>query len=238
MPCLKSIVLIEIPPLTTRTHFPFPDNIFSSCLSLLKACQLSLKLSVLYSASEISTSSLTQVPECNQSPSQPLLPHSSSRAAHLTLPPCLKAIKSLRREKPRRCMPPGKPVPLYLSALSFPTLLHQLYKTRQTSLRRTPQGLPQRLSSKEPACSAGDSGDTQVHLLHQEDPLEEGMETHSSILAGKIPWTEEPGRLQSTGSQESDTTEVTEYSTSSKPRITSLSPSRPLLNHPYTSIST
>ena len=33
------------------------------------------------------------------------------------------------------------------------------------------------------------------------DPLEEGMETHSSILAWRIPWTEEPGRLQSIGSQ-------------------------------------
>ena len=34
-----------------------------------------------------------------------------------------------------------------------------------------------------------------------EDPLEEGMATHSSILAWRIPWTERPGRLQSTGSQ-------------------------------------
>ena len=42
--------------------------------------------------------------------------------------------------------------------------------------------------------------DTQVQSLGQEDPLEEGMTTHSSILAWRIPWTEEPGRLQSTGS--------------------------------------
>ena len=41
----------------------------------------------------------------------------------------------------------------------------------------------------------------------QEDPLEKGMATHSRILAWRIPWTEEPGRLQSMGSQESDTTE-------------------------------
>ena len=41
----------------------------------------------------------------------------------------------------------------------------------------------------------------QVQSLGWEDPLEEGMATHSSILAGKIPWTEEPGGLQSTGSQ-------------------------------------
>ena len=39
-----------------------------------------------------------------------------------------------------------------------------------------------------------------VRFLGQEDPLEEGMATHSSILAWRIPWTEEPGRLQSTGS--------------------------------------
>ena len=48
--------------------------------------------------------------------------------------------------------------------------------------------------------------DTQVQFLGREDPLEKEMETHSSILAWRIPWTEEPNRLQSTGSQESDTT--------------------------------
>ena len=40
-----------------------------------------------------------------------------------------------------------------------------------------------------------------VPSLGQEDPLEEGMAPHSSILACKIPWTEEPGELQSIGSQ-------------------------------------
>ena len=39
-----------------------------------------------------------------------------------------------------------------------------------------------------------------------EDPLEKGMATHSSILAWRIPWTEEPGGLQSMGLQELDTT--------------------------------
>ena len=48
--------------------------------------------------------------------------------------------------------------------------------------------------------------ETQVWFLGQEDPLEKEMATHSSILAWRIPWTEEPGRLQSMGSQESDTT--------------------------------
>ena len=45
--------------------------------------------------------------------------------------------------------------------------------------------------------------DTQVRSLGQEDPLEKGMATHSSILAWRIPWTEEPGGLQSMGSQKS-----------------------------------
>ena len=41
----------------------------------------------------------------------------------------------------------------------------------------------------------------QVRSLGQEDPLEEEMATHSSVLAKKIPWTKEPGGLQSMGSQ-------------------------------------
>ena len=49
--------------------------------------------------------------------------------------------------------------------------------------------------------------ETQVRSLGREDPLEKEMVTHSSIHAWKIPWTEEPGGLQSMGSQESDTTE-------------------------------
>ena len=43
--------------------------------------------------------------------------------------------------------------------------------------------------------------ETQVRSLGQEDPLEKAMATHSSTVAWKIPWTEEPGRLQSTGWQ-------------------------------------
>ena len=50
---------------------------------------------------------------------------------------------------------------------------------------------------KNPPANSGDAGDTSS-ILGQEDPLEEGMATHSSILAWRIPWTEEPGRLQST----------------------------------------
>ena len=48
--------------------------------------------------------------------------------------------------------------------------------------------------------------ETQVQSLGREDPLEKEMATRPSILAWRIPWTEEPGELQSTGSQESDTT--------------------------------
>ena len=43
--------------------------------------------------------------------------------------------------------------------------------------------------------------ETRGQSLGQEDPLEEGIATHSSILAWKIPWSEEPGGLQSMGSQ-------------------------------------
>ena len=49
--------------------------------------------------------------------------------------------------------------------------------------------------------------ETQVQFLGREDPLEKGMATHSSILVWRIPWTEEPGGLQSMGSQESYMTE-------------------------------
>ena len=47
---------------------------------------------------------------------------------------------------------------------------------------------------------AGDVRDA-VQSLGREDPLEEGVATHPSILAWRNPWTEEPGRLQSMGSQ-------------------------------------
>ena len=48
---------------------------------------------------------------------------------------------------------------------------------------------------------------TQARSLGREDPLEKEMTTHSSILAWRIPWTEEPGGLQSMGSQKVDATE-------------------------------
>ena len=54
--------------------------------------------------------------------------------------------------------------------------------------------------------------ETRVQSLGQEDPLEKEMATHSCTLAWKIPWTEEPGRLQSMGSLESDMTERLHFS--------------------------
>ena len=51
------------------------------------------------------------------------------------------------------------------------------------------------------------NGETWVQSLGREDPLEKEIATHSSILAWRIPQMEEPGRLQSMGSQESDTTQ-------------------------------
>ena len=53
--------------------------------------------------------------------------------------------------------------------------------------------------------------ETWVQSLGQEDPLEEEMATHSSILAWEIPWTEEPARLQSMGSQRLRYEWVTEH---------------------------
>ena len=58
-------------------------------------------------------------------------------------------------------------------------------------------GFPCGSHGKEPVCNAGD----QVWSLGGEDTLGKGMATCSSILAWRIPWTEEPGRLQSMGSQ-------------------------------------
>ena len=71
-------------------------------------------------------------------------------------------------------------------------------------------GFPDGSSGKEPTTSAGDIRDIRDKRTHhqcrrhkrsegREDPLEESMATHSSILAWRIPWTEEPGRVQSMG---------------------------------------
>ena len=61
-------------------------------------------------------------------------------------------------------------------------------------------GFPGGLVVKNPS-SYQETQETQVRSLDWEDPLVEGMAIHSSILAWEIPWTEEPGRLQSMGWQ-------------------------------------
>ena len=58
-------------------------------------------------------------------------------------------------------------------------------------------GFPHASDGKETACNAG----TWVRSLDWEDPPEKGIATHSSTLAWRTPWTEEPGGLQSMGSQ-------------------------------------
>ena len=57
--------------------------------------------------------------------------------------------------------------------------------------------IPGGSNGKESACDAGDL----IQSLGREDPLEKGMATHSSILARRIPWSEQPGGLQSKGLQ-------------------------------------
>ena len=57
---------------------------------------------------------------------------------------------------------------------------------------------------KNPLANTGDMRQdpgSRVQSLDQEDPMEEGMATHSSILGWRIPWTEKPGELQSIGPQ-------------------------------------
>ena len=61
-------------------------------------------------------------------------------------------------------------------------------------------GHPWWLSGKE-SPAVRETQETRVPSLGWEDPLEKGVTTHSSILARRIPWTEEPDGLQSTGSQ-------------------------------------
>ena len=86
----------------------------------------------------------------------------------------------------------GAPIPLLL--LSFLIIAKFLAYSRTSQVAQTVKNLPA-------------MWENWVHFLGWEDPLEKGMAAHSSILAWRIPWTEEPGRLQSMGSQESDVTE-------------------------------
>ena len=63
------------------------------------------------------------------------------------------------------------------------------------------QGFPGGAAVKNLSANTGDPRDGGLDPWGREDSLEEEMAIHSSILAWKIPWTKEPGKLQSTGSQ-------------------------------------
>ena len=69
------------------------------------------------------------------------------------------------------------------------------------SVKMMSLGFPGGTRGKEPPVNARDIRDVGLIPGSQEDPLEEGMTTHSSILPWRIPWTEEPGGLQAIWSQ-------------------------------------
>ena len=72
-------------------------------------------------------------------------------------------------------------------------------KFRFTDERRENRGFSSGASGKEPTCQCKRHKETQVQSMGGEDPLEHGIAIHSSILAWRIPWTEEPGGLQPMG---------------------------------------
>ena len=83
-----------------------------------------------------------------------------------------------------------------------PGRLQSMGSQSQTRLSNFTFTFPGSSDGKESACQLGRPGfETWVQPLGQEAALAKGMATHSSILAWKIPWTEEPGSLQSMGLQ-------------------------------------
>ena len=73
------------------------------------------------------------------------------------------------------------------------------------AISHVPKGFPSGSVVKNLPANAGSPAGDAVQFLGREDPLEKEMATHSSILAWKIPWTEEPGGLQFMGLQKSFT---------------------------------
>ena len=97
-----------------------------------------------------------------------------------------------------------KPYPFHLPQYSF---LLEISVDFQTSFRFLFRAsLVAQMVKRLPAMQ-----ETQFWFLGWEDPLEKEMATHSSILAWRIPWTEEPGGLQSIASHRVSTTEVTQH---------------------------
>ena len=100
------------------------------------------------------------------------LPHSHSVTMNPGLPQCLQSF-------------PGLSLSHSLSYFRASLVAQLVKKTKQNKQKKNPPAMQETL----------------VQFLGWEDPLEEGMATHSSILAWRISWTEEPGGLQSMGSQ-------------------------------------
>ena len=94
---------------------------------------------------------------------------------------------------------------LQFSIDSFLEKINAFYKSQNPLKKavstREGWGFPGGSEVKNLPINVGDMQDTWVCSLSQEDPLEEEMATHSSILAWEIPWTEDPGGLQFTGWQ-------------------------------------
>ena len=92
----------------------------------------------------------------------------------------------------------------YMQQKMFWSAFQSAWKIRQIldllGVVWSPVGFPDGASGQEPACQCRQR-QTCVESLGQEDLLQEGMTSHSSILARRIPWIEKPGRLQSVGSQ-------------------------------------
>ena len=92
------------------------------------------------------------------------------------------------------------PFPQSLECLFLMNITGSFFSDDILEQRRTKQGFPGGSAAKNlPAMQ--EPQETRVLFLGWEDPLEKSMATHSSILACRIPWTEEHGRLQSMGSQ-------------------------------------
>ena len=96
----------------------------------------------------------------------------------------------------RVCVPSGSP--FYLPEVTASEHSVNIYHIEWNYVRGF--AFPDGTSGKEPTQPMQEMQDTQVRSLGWEDPLEKGMATHSSILAWRIPWTEDPGGLQSMGS--------------------------------------
>ena len=99
----------------------------------------------------------------------------------------IRSINSVYMSAPTSQFLPSSPSPLVSIGCSLCLCLYFCF------VNKISRGFPGGLDSKESACN----GETWVQSLGWKDPLEKGTATHSSILAWRIPWTEESGRLQS-----------------------------------------